>query len=384
MPERRRAVRVVFAAAAMTNLGDWLTYVAVTSFAASRADAASALGFVVLGQTLPRALLAPLAGGLADRFDRRAVYVAAELVRGLLALGMAYFSERGEIGTVLWLHAARGGVGAVSDTAMRAALPTYVPSHELEAVNRRLGTLWSVAFVIGVLGGGVLVAQSSPYVAFVVDAITFFVGAAAWLTLGKALPEAHDEPSNASYASRSTEIPSRTYLRAPLALVHGAAFVLTAAHGKGAIVAPLAIGLLHGGRALGNAIGAELGNRRSMLFLGTPIGIAGVLIAVYGSTPPSNAAVAPIGAVLWGLGMGTTYIFVTTTLQVEVPRRALGKAMARDTLAFTLAWAVGAITASVATGPCHLAPSSIVLALAIAALGAFGVLVAGLRAKARQ
>ena len=45
---------------------------------------------------------------------------------------------------------------------------------------------------------------------------------------------------------------------------------------------------------------------------------------------------------------------------------------------------LGAITASVATGPCHLAPSSIVLALAIAALGAFGVLVAGLRTKARQ
>jgi MFS family permease len=367
----------------MTNLGDWLTYVAVTSFAANRADPASALGFVVLGQTLPRALLAPIAGRLADRFDRRAVYVAAELVRGLLALGMAYFSEHGEIGTVLWLHAARGGVGAVSDTAMRSALPTYVPSRELEAVNRRLGTLWSVAFVMGVLGGGVLVAESSPCVAFVVDGITFFVGAAAWLTLGKALPEAH-EPSNASYASRSTEIPIRTYLRAPLALVHGAAFVLTAAHPKGAIVAPLAIGLLHGGRAVGNAIGAELGNRRSMLFLATPIGMAGVLIAVYGSAPPSNAAVAPIGAVLWGLGMGATYTFVTTTLQVAVPRRVLGKAMARDTLAFTLAWAVGAIAAGVATGPCHLAPSSIMLALAMAALGAFGVLVAGLRTKVRQ
>ncbi len=370
----------------MTNLGDWLTYVAVTSFAASRADAASSLGFVVLGQTLPRALLAPLAGRLSDRFDRRAVYAAAEIGRGLLALGMAYFSERGEIGTVLWLHAARGGIGAVSDTAMRAALPSYVPSRELEAVNRRLGTLWSVAFVMGVLGGGVLVSQSSPYVAFVVDGITFFVGAAAWLTLGKALPEAH-EPSNASpssYASSSTEIPSMTYLRAPLALVHGAAFVLTAAHGKGAVVTPLAIGFLHAGRALGNAIGAELGNRRSMLYLATPIGLAGVLMAVHGSAPTSNATVAPMGAVLWGLGMGSTYIFVTTTLQVQVPRETLGKALARDTLAFTLAWALGAMAASVATGPWHVPPSRIVLVLTMVSIGAFGVLVAEHRAKARK
>jgi len=366
----------------MTNLGDWLTYVAVTSLAASRADAASALGFVVLGQTLPRALLAPLAGGLADRFDRRAVYVAAELVRGLLALGMAYFSERGEIGTVLWLHAARGGVGAVSDTAMRAALPTYVPSHELEAVNRRLGTLWSVAFVIGVLGGGVLVAQSSPYVAFVVDGITFFVGAAAWLTLGKALPESREPCATSGPSSRSTAW-SLTYLRAPLALVHGAAFVLTAAHGKGAIVTPLAIGLLHGGRAIGNAIGAELGARRSVFYLATPIGIAGVLLAVHGSAPTSNAAVAPIGAVLWGFGMGATYIFVTTMLQVHAPRETLGNAMARDTLAFTLAWALGAIAASVATGAWQLSPSRIAIALAMVSVGAFGVLIAARRAKGR-
>ena len=71
-------------------LGDWLTYVAVGVLAVEDGGPLAVLG-VLLVHTLPRALLAPWAGRIADRYDRRAVL---SLGSAELAFGAAIVSVR--------------------------------------------------------------------------------------------------------------------------------------------------------------------------------------------------------------------------------------------------------------------------------------------------
>ncbi|MGB1013557.1 MAG: MFS transporter, partial [Nannocystaceae bacterium] len=76
---------------AVSLFGDWFSYVAVGVLALG-SDASGgellAVAVVLVAHSLPLAVLAPLAGRFADRYDRRAIMVGASLLRGLAVLGM--------------------------------------------------------------------------------------------------------------------------------------------------------------------------------------------------------------------------------------------------------------------------------------------------------
>ena len=82
--------RTIWAAELVSITGDWFSLVAVSILAASASPdkGGLALATVLAAHLLPQALLAPVAGWLADRFDRRALLVGGNFVEGLLTLGM--------------------------------------------------------------------------------------------------------------------------------------------------------------------------------------------------------------------------------------------------------------------------------------------------------
>lgn len=332
-----RHERPLYVASALTNVGDWLTYVAVASLATTGTNPGRSLALVVLGQTLPRAALAPIAGRVVDRVERTRAYAVAEASRGLVVLVMALLAYRGEMGALLLLHAVRGGLGAFSDTALRAAVPEVVGADRLESVNRRLGTIWSVAFVVGIAGGGAIVARFGLVAAFLGDAASFFLGALAFVALPRAAQSTLR--SDADGTTDTSRIPPVALFRAPLGLAHGAAFVLVAPGFASAGAAAIGLSVVHGARALGNAAGAALGTRARATMVFTPLGLAGVALATIGGP---RSVVGVVGALAWGAGLGALYTSVTHALQSTVPRDALGRALARDGMVFTLAWAAGA------------------------------------------
>jgi len=335
---------VLLGASGLTNVGDWLTYVAIAALAATDSLPGPSLALVVLGQTLPRALLAPLAGWLVDRAERTRTYAAAEITRGLVALGMAYFALRNNLAFALALHALRGGLGAFSDTAARALVPSVVPADRVAPVNRDLGAVWSVAFVVGIAAGGALVGGAGAPVAFGLDALSFFLAALVVLALPRVWPS---DPRSAHQAARAPAVPVVALMRGPLGLAHGAAFVLVAPSVGSARAAALGLSLVHGARALGNLLGARLGTRPRAALVATPLGLAGVCLSVMNAT---TSPLALVGAMLWGAGMGASYTYVTNRLHRDVPREALGRALSRDALVFTLAWAAGACGAGLSGG----------------------------------
>src|SRR5688500_16835594 len=86
-------------AAAVSQVGDWLSLVAVASLALV-AGGPIGLALAFAAHALPGALLSPFAGALVDRMDRRRVMIATDLISMALTIAMASAALLGWIGVL--------------------------------------------------------------------------------------------------------------------------------------------------------------------------------------------------------------------------------------------------------------------------------------------
>lgn len=144
-----------------------------------------ALGWVVALQFVPSLVLGPWCGALADRFDRRAVLVAAEAGLGLIAAGFAVAAatDRLTLPVIGVLAALWGIVNAVDTPARRALTPQLVPPAAAPAAAALSGTLMLLGMTLGAALGGLLVPAFGAAVAFGVNALSFLVDVAVLATL---------------------------------------------------------------------------------------------------------------------------------------------------------------------------------------------------------
>src|SRR6266545_5005813 len=77
----------------VSSLGDWVGFVAVAALVARLGGArlgGLAVAGVMLARLLPSVLFGPFAGVFADRFDRRALMVRADIARGVMYASMPF------------------------------------------------------------------------------------------------------------------------------------------------------------------------------------------------------------------------------------------------------------------------------------------------------
>src|SRR5436189_3359842 len=140
-------------------LGQWGYEVALAVFA-YRAGGAPAVGVVALIRLLPAAIVAPFAALLGDRFRRRRIMVAADLVRVCSMGGAAAAFFVGAPAEVVYaLAVVTALAGTAFPPAQAALLPALARSpEELTAANATTTTIESVAIFAGPALGGVLLA----------------------------------------------------------------------------------------------------------------------------------------------------------------------------------------------------------------------------------
>lgn len=360
-----RAFRRLWVGDAVSLLGDWFTYVAVGTLAV--ADGSLwAVALVLLAHALPRAVFAPLAGRLADRFDRRTILVGFSLLRALVVAGMIAAAELEALAAVQALLFVRMALAAFVDPALTATLPQLVPAAGLTTANAAIGAMWSVMFSVGVGLGGLVTARVGTSGALAIDAATFLIAAGIFAGLPRLPPGERTADDRGRLADawalawREPPILQALLARAPLAFATGAAWIWLHAYAglQGAAGAALALGTLHSLRGIGTGVGPVLWARLPGLG-GTPLGMhagmgVGVLgIATFAAT--TSPTVALVAATLWGVGMGANWVTSTTRTQLLTPRHALGRIGGLGLMVMTamqcLGGALGAWIAGVATAP---------------------------------
>jgi MFS family permease len=388
---RHVGFRRLWAAGAVSMCGDWLSFVAVSVLALTHGDSALALAMVFAGHSLPGAMLAPVAGALVDRFDRRHVLIAVDVAAAVVTMAMAIAAATGQLAIVSLLLWLRSALTAAVPPAESAAVRRLVAVDELAPANALLAATWSTAYIAGMALGGA-VALLGPTLALALDAVSFAV-AAAIHTLLPPLPVARapsrlwtavvETPRDTMAALRvaggNRPLLAAVLAKAPLGLAAGAAWIglnLIGASARPFGAAALSFGVLQAIRGAGTGIGPIVAARlvargaRPTRLRQTAVGLmfAAVAALAIAREPWSLAIV----ALVWGLGTGTNWVMAHTALQTHASDLEIGRLAAFDELLVTLAMVISAFVGALVAEQISIAAAP----LAGVALGILGVLAA--------
>jgi len=141
--------------------------VARSDYGMSIKQASLQIGLVGLSQFIPIALLTPVAGWAADRFERRTVARIANAIDMVVALALGWMSWQDSLTLPsLFALAALHGVARVFvNPAMAAIAPNIVPAEQLPQAIAMSSIAWQTGSVLGPAVGGFLYAAhpSAPY-----------------------------------------------------------------------------------------------------------------------------------------------------------------------------------------------------------------------------
>lgn len=188
-----RNYRWWFSAALLSGLGDWIGLVALQTLVVSLSAEAGqqrlqlfALGGIMMARLLPSLIMGPVAGLLADRYDRKRLLVGTNVLRGLLFAVIAF---SGDLVALFALTFAVETLSLLFFSAKDATLPNIVDRRYLPEANQLnllvtygtlpfgalLGTL--MVLLAGTLERVGLVALEPTVAALLINAGTFLVAA---------------------------------------------------------------------------------------------------------------------------------------------------------------------------------------------------------------
>jgi len=167
--------RALWAAEALSQLGDQLARVALMVLVYTRTNSAALAALTFALSFTPSFLGSALLSGIGDRFPRREVMIVCDLISTGLVLVMAVH------GMPLWIVCvAMAGVSLVGGpfkSARLALLPEVLHGEAYVAgLAVRSMTIQS-AQLFGLAAGGAILGLISPYLALTIDAGTFLVSA---------------------------------------------------------------------------------------------------------------------------------------------------------------------------------------------------------------
>lgn len=153
----------VLAQVGMVVVIGWQVYdVARTDYGMGPKEAAFQLGLIGVAQFLPLLVLVPVAGWMADRFDRRIVATAAISLDLMNALALGWMTAHDSLSlpalfTVAALH---GVVRAFNGPSLSSIAPNLVPAEILPRAIAMSSIAWQTGAILGPALGGLAYAAN--------------------------------------------------------------------------------------------------------------------------------------------------------------------------------------------------------------------------------
>jgi len=164
-----------------STVGDYCYAVALPWLILSGRGGTILLGTVLACYGIPRTVLIPLGGVLADKLGPRTVMLAADVGRCVLMALLAVLAARRTDSLVALapIAALLGAGEGIFLPASFSIMPRLLPAEQLPTGNALSTALMQIGSLTGPVLGGLLVAPAGPSPAFAVDAATFGASAAA-------------------------------------------------------------------------------------------------------------------------------------------------------------------------------------------------------------
>jgi len=168
----------------ISNLGNGVSPIALAYGVLSLPGATGKdLSIVMAARFVPLLAFMLFGGVIADRFQRNRLVGGSDMLGSFLAAISAISLIFGFSST--WLLALMGALFGILNAiwwpAMSGVLPEILPKEKLQEGNAVVGLMTNIGYIIGTLGGGILVSNFGAGWGLLVDAMSFFIaGVIVW------------------------------------------------------------------------------------------------------------------------------------------------------------------------------------------------------------
>ena len=355
---RNREFRLLWLGQVVSQLGDWFNTIAVMTLVLRLTGSGRAVGLIFVTRFLPSVFAGPLAGAVADRFNRRSVMIWSDVCRALVVLGFLFVREPRHVWLIYALTVTQLTLSTFFEPAKSAALPSVVEDRDLLTANAITSVTWSVMLTLGAAIGGVITGWVGTDASFVLDSLTYLASAAlvAAVRLPKRPPRERTRLTVAKALGITDTVEGVSYVRArPRVLAYlavkpawglgGGILTLLGVFGEKIFTfggrAATGIGVLYAARGIGTAVGPFVarrvagGSRRSMqTAIGLSFVVGGLFYAAFGLA--HNFAVALLVLAIAHAGGSVLWVFSTVLLQTAVEDEFRGRVFAAELAVLTL------------------------------------------------
>jgi MFS family permease len=166
--------RLLFLATLGSSLGTLLATVALVVDVKDRTDSGPWVSALMLVEFMPAVVVGLFFGPLLDRFSRRGVMVASDLLRFVVFCLLPF---AGSPGAIVALAGVAGFATGFFRPAVYAGLPNLVDERDLGRANSLLQTGENISWTVAPVIGGILVAAWGTELAYWINAASFLASA---------------------------------------------------------------------------------------------------------------------------------------------------------------------------------------------------------------
>jgi MFS family permease len=377
--------RQFWLAGVISQIGNWFNYIAIFVLLTKLTGSGTAISWFLIAKFIPTSVLGPAAGVIADRFSRKTIMIASDILRAAIVLCFLFIRRPDQVWLVYLLALVQESIWTFYDPARRASVPNICRPHELVIANALSGATWSMMLAFGAALGGFVTMLFGWQTAILLDSISFLVSAWIMSRIELAHEGAVYEKSatwmdytgindlleGCKYVARHKEVGILLLVKSGWALSGGILVMLTvfgeqvfSGNGAGG-----RSGLLYSFRGLGAAIGPLLawhfmGESRPAMYRAISFSFfisSGAYLLF--AQAPSLAWALP--CVLVGhLGGSVQWVFSTTLLQKLVPNHFRGRVFAAEMALLTFILSLSTYFTGAALD-CGLDPRLITIRLAM-------------------
>jgi MFS family permease len=346
---RHRNFQLFFGGQSISLIGTWMTRIATSWLVYRLTGSALLLGTVGFAGQIPTFLLAPFAGVLVDRIDRRKVLVWTQSLAMLQSLALAWLtlSHRITIAEVLALSAMQGIINAFDMPGRQSFMVKMVEDRaDLSNAIAINSSMVNTARLIGPSLAGLLIAATNEGWCFLIDGVSYIAVIVSLLMMRIAPDQVQRITTSTivqlkegwTYVAASAPIRSILLLFALLSLMGWPFMVLMPVFAAQVLHGgPHTLGFLMGAVGVGSLISAlSLVMRRSVRGLTRIIPIAAAIFGV-------GLICFGLSHFLWlsmlmmlvtGFGMMQGMTSSNTIVQTLVDENVRGRVMSYYTMAF--------------------------------------------------
>ncbi len=363
---KNRDFRFLWTGQIISLLGDWFDLIASAALISYLTRSGLAVGSLFVIRMLAPFLVSPLAGVLADRYNRKKLLITADILRGIIVLGFLAVRTAEQVWLLYVITAIQLAFSGIFFPARNAIIPDIVSHPELGAANAISSTTWSVMLSLGAAIGGIAAGAWGVYPAFVIDSFSFFCSAF-FISHIHYTHEVHS-PADAGtrrqvfvvayhqymdglkYLKDHRDILAISLHKSAVSLVVGGAFqVIQVILAERIFVigenGGTGLGLLYAFAGIGTGVGPILarvftGDRDRLLRLALALSYGIGVIGLAMTAPLASFALVLLGTFIRSLGSGINWTFSTQLLLEWVPDKMRGRVFSSEFAMFTLANAI--------------------------------------------